>query len=301
VDLGALVDLRGNTGALKSVGGDLLLVRIPEWDAPYGFAVLQTVGGDLVVEDVDSATKLIGFTELATIGGSLRLVDNDAMSQYDAFDNLATVGGEVEVARNASLGFLDRLSALTTVAGALRIEANPKLALVTAGSALTELGGLTIEGAISTGMPTFSSLTKVHGDVRVSNVTAGTFAGDLVTTITLPSTLQAIEGSVIIEDLPELEGVVFEGVLLDRIEGDLIFRNTGLTALDVPFALKTVGGDVVVDGNGALTAVSALHGIDAVGGDLVVTGNAALPSASASALAGQFTVGGATTIAGNGP
>lgn len=301
VDLAGLVELRGNTGALKSVGGDLLFVRIPQWDAQYGFGVLQTVGGDLVFEDVDATVKLLGFTEIVSIGGSLRLVDNDAMSQYDAFDNLATVGGEVEVARNANLGLLDRLSALTTVGGALRIESNPKLALVTAGAKVTEVGGLTIDGATSTAMPVLSNLEKVHGDVRLSNVTAGTIAGQAVTTVTLPSTLQVVEGSVVIEDLPQLEGVVFEGVLLNRIEGDLIFRNTGLTALDVPFALKTVAGDLVIDGNDALTAVSALNGIDAVGGDLVVTGNTALPSASASALTAQFTVAGATTISNNGP
>jgi hypothetical protein len=293
--LPAMAQLRGNTGALLTIGGELRFEDLPLLVADYGFARLQSVGGDVTVEQVDSTVKFLGFTELVSIGGSLRLVGNDAMTQYDAFDQLATVGGDLVVQDHPNLLAVDRFEELETVGGALHVENNPVLVTISGIADVTEVGSLLVDGLeLAPNFPDFSSLTAVHGDLRVSNI-----AG--VASVALPDALQVVEGSVVLEDLPDTSSLTFNGVLLSGIGGDLVVRRTGFVALDLPVSLETVSGDLIVQDNLALASVVALHGLEQVGGDLVVTGNSSLGSAAAGVLPSEFSVGGSVLISGNGP
>jgi hypothetical protein len=285
--------LLGEGYALESVGGDMLLRRLPAWMGFYGFAYLQEVGGDLRLEEA-GIDHLRGFTELDHVGGTLSVSHNPRLEQLDGFDTLLTVTGDLIIEDNPLLFGEDAFAFLREIEGELRVVDNPALYTLTGVGNADALGGLLLQGSpLLQTLPVFASLQEVRGDVR--------FVDLGLQALSFGPVLDRLDGALRLQALPALSSLSL-GNQLTGLGGDLIVTEVGLDTLTTPSQWTSVGGSLQISDNPELQDVTALHVLQSVAGDVLVTGNPALPAAEAAALVQALeSVGGTVTVSDNGP
>lgn len=257
-----------NTSDLLTVGGSLRLVGNPQLAAAEDFSYLATVGGDVEIGGGGQLARIEAFWNLERIGGDLILRDEPLVATVDAFPEVLTVAGTVELSRLGIVtvrGFdaMDRI-------GGVRIVDNPSLRAWTGGDVSEVQGDVTL-----TGNPDLNELALVDGATRIDGTLLLADLGSLV-------------------DTRQLDG-------LARIGGSfLVARSPRLVEVGWP-SLHGVGGSLALEANPALSGLQAFRGLDDVFGDLVIRDNPALPAAAVAELLERITVGGTTTVEGNGP
>lgn len=178
------------------------------------------------------------------------------------------MGGNVEVEEVDLLGTLDGFDALEEVGGGgLWVEhRDSELEIGTFGS-LVEAGWVSISVCDgSDALDYIGSLQTVGGVLEFHTDPRAVGSGPVA--VSLPA-LEGIDGRPALRSLSGLVG-------LERVEGDLILRGTGLTSLD------------------------GLDSVASVGGELYPGGNPSLSQAAVEAWAEEIEVDGSVTIVDNG-
>jgi len=213
-------DAFGLATRLEEVGGDLVLIDVATApDGTFGFWHLAEVGGDLRLEGPSLAGN--PFPVLAAVGGSVTLTGVVPDNGGRAFPALATVGGSLEVTDDPGLPWLE-LPALTSLGGDLLVRDAPILDRVDL-PLLEEVPG------------TFE-VTRCDAVIALDWAPALRQTGDL-TIDTNPSLV----------DVTGLYG-------LEAVTADVHVTDNAMlgddAALALVAAIESIGGTVVVTGNG---------------------------------------------------
>lgn len=266
VDL-PLVNLRG-LESLVTVTGDLTLDQLPELVSMEGMSSLDFVDGNFSVTNT-GAHDFSGLDSIRRVRNALVLMDSQA--SLEGLDSLATVGGTVRLERVSRLRDLNGLSGLAEIGGHLRIED---------AATLSSISGMT-------------ALRNVTGSVWLERTNVGSLA-PLQTTLAV--------GGLKLDTNPELTSTAGMPPVIGLSELELHWNSSlvELTGLDT---VRTIDGDLLVNGHVQLDSLVDLLGVTSVGGDLSVQNNTALSRADGEALRdaiGVENIGGTVTISGNG-
>ena len=261
-----LTNLRG-LESLEEVGGDLVLERLDALESMQGLSSLDFVDGNFSVT-FTGAHDFSGLDAIRRVRSALVLMDSSA--SLDGLDSLSTVGGTVRLERVDRLRDLAGLSGLTEIGGHLRIEDAPTLNSLTGMTALRN-----ITGSVWLERTNVASLAPLQTTVAVGGLRLDTNP-ELASTAGLPPVIALSE--LVLHWNPSL---------------------TELTGLDT---VRSVDGELAVDGHAQLGSLMELMEIGSVSGDFSVQNNTLLSDADGEALRdsiGSEDIGGTITIGGN--
>jgi len=308
-DVGSLA-LLGATGRVQLDGvevvhGDVVIddTQLARVELPR----LDVVEGDLVVTGNMLLTQGARFANVTELHGSFRFADNDAFPAQVLFGHLEFLGGDIDVQGNDALVSIVGLGHLVELGGRLQIRENPSLELVNLGIDLERIGhGLVIIGNPGLGIvETFPALSSIGMDGTPDAADPGTtdlflIANTNLRSFTAVPALTELGGLYLASHLRL--GTLGDMPLLATVPHDMVIENTrDLTAPPSVPALSSVGGDLRIAGNNSIDTLAPLAAITAIGGDLELVGNESLSTAFAQTFADGVTVGGTTTVSGNGP
>ena len=170
---------------------------------------------------------------------------------------------------------------------------------------------------------TILARTGVNPDIRVKDLEDGD-----IQKLREATEEYTIEGDLLIQQCPDLEGIEGFAALTDvsgnvaigdntalveivglpvlqNVGGNLrLFRNDALDNVAGMTAVNAVTGNLEVTENAVLTSVEPLYSITGVGADLLCTDNLILPTSQCDTLVqtiGPANIGGTVTVSGNGP
>ncbi len=309
VEVGSLALLgatrRVQLDGVEIVHGDLLVddTELTRVELPR----LDVVHGDLVVTGNPLLTQGARFANVTELHGSFRFADNDAFPAQVLFGHLELLGGDIDVQRNDALVSIVGLGHLVELGGRLQIRENPSLELINLGIDLERIGhGLVIIGNPDLNVvETFPALSSVGMSGTPDASDPGTTDLFLIANTNLRS-FTAVPA------LTELGGLYLASHLrlgsfgdmpqLATVPHDIVIENTrDLTAPPSVPALSSVGGDLRITNNNSIDTLAPLAAITAIGGDLELVDNESLSTPFAQTFASGATVGGTTTVSGNGP
>ena len=209
-----------------------------------------------------------GLDSIRRVRGALVLMDSSAT--LEGLDALATVGGTLRLSNVDRVRDLQGLSGLTEIGGHLRIEDAP---------ALTSLSGMTalrnITASVWLERTEVASLAPLQTVLAVGGVRLDTNS-QLTSTAGLPPVIE----------LSEL----------------VLHWNSSLAELTGLDTVRSVTGDLAVDGHVELDSLMELMEIGSVGGNFSVQNNTVLSDADGEALRdaiGSENIAGTITIGGN--
>jgi len=266
VDL-PLVNLRG-LESLVTVGGDLVLDQLPALESMQGLSSLDFVDGNFSVTNTGSH-DFSGLDSIRRVRAALVLMDSSA--SLAGLDALATVGGTVRLERVDRLRDLNGLTGLAEIGGHLRIEDAPTL---------NSLSGMT-------------ALRTISGSLWLERTNVGSLA-PLQTTLAV--------GGLRLDTNPELVSTAGMPPVIGLSEL-VLHWNTSLGELTGLDSVRTIDGDLAINGHVQLDSVVELMEVEAVGGNFSVQNNTLLSDADGEALRdaiGSENIGGTITIGGNG-
>ena len=299
-------------GALNRVTGDVLILGNSQLTNVNGLNGLRDVGRELNASDNDSLVTLDGMTNLHSVGSRFAASNNSSLTSVGNFAVLTNVN-RIEVIHDVALTSVG-FGAVTHAAGSLFVNDNDALTSGNLFPALRDIDGtLSVQDNGALPSVTLSALTRVGASLSVvNNAALGTlsapqlaFVGGLfsvssnnaMTSASLPrltsiSADASLSADALLTSL-DLRGLVVasRSLILD-----------GLTALNggLNLGALTAVGDSFVLNNTAATSLSGIA-LQSTGRDLRITNNTALSTGLATAFAGGVSVGGTTTISGNGP
>jgi hypothetical protein len=222
-DLTELSSLEG-TRALKSVGGSLILRRLPRLPVldDWAFLLLETVGGDVIVQENDQLVAIHGLTLLGEVPGDLLIQDLPALNRIEGLDLLLRVGGDLDISRNADQDSLEGLINLEQVDGTLRLVDLPSLRSVGGPEALTRVGALQLERTGLGSVDGMEALASVEGDLLVlDNPSLAELSGW--------SAVETLGGAVEVRDNPLLPTSAIDAWLagVDSVQGPVTVTGNG--------------------------------------------------------------------------
>lgn len=317
----ALTDLHGLQN-LRVVTGAVELENMPALSDLSALSALEEVGTALALWSLPEVTDLGALGSVTALGlregiygmGGLTIARCDGLRTLEGLSGLSADlsppgGYKVSMLENAQLTGLEGLEWM--VGGELAVTGSPEL------SALDGTGAAWLESLWLSNLPALSSLhglpaaiiqrveltdelgiddlamdpaTAQVGQLWMSGVAVSSMAGMAGVQVAeldardMPA-LRSLEGpdwpatmdSVIVAQAPELED-------LSGLEGVTTLRY-GLALMD----------------NTALRALDGLDGLEQVDEWVQITDNTALPTDEIEAFLARITVGGTTTVSGNGP
>ena len=274
---------------------------MPEADAEALLAWLSCPtepvdGTGPVLADCTNPTPLEGTLRASEAPDDLcatpRQVTGDLIVDTDAslLDCICGVDGSVLVTGSATLL---NLSQCTAIGGDLMVQDNPNLSVVSLWR-LASVGGEVVfqDNPVMTDLQSTSAVRTVGGGIQVQS-NQGLVELDAFERVESVGAEIVLSGN---DALVEARGL---NTLLEA-PGVQLEDHANLTELSALLALETVTGDLVIHGNAALTR-PGLRDLSAVDGDLVISDNPMLSQAEIDALLTRVTVGGTTTVSGNGP
>ncbi len=314
---------------VEVVGGSYRVTDNPDLtDLPFFFD-LDTVGADLVVRNNPQLAELLLGNQVSSIGGSVEVGGNQLV-ELELLHQLPEIPGELYIHDEPALLSLKGLAVATRVGGPVWLENLPSLAQITSLPMMDDVGGLLLDGVGPLPSPSPSRVTRVGGDVRVSESEVSSLPflglveqidGDLELTdlpmfesTTALHTLQSVGGEIHVArtalpqaSLPTLEqsgSIVLDGnsemVFVALPQLVVIHGGLSLTALPITdVRLRgglTIEGDLVLDDLDALDELTAFHEIGVLDGALVVVNNLLLDASDVAALDAAIAVHGGPVI-----
>ncbi len=262
-----VVNFRG-LESLVTVGGDLTLDQLPNIVSMQGLSALDFVDGNFLVSNTGDH-DFSGLNRIRRVRNAF--VVADSLATLDGLDSLATVGGTVQLQRVSQLRDLNGLSGLSGIGGHLRIED---------AGLLNSISGM-------------NSLQGISGSVWLERTNVGSLA-PLQTTLSV--------GGLRLDTNPELTSTAGMPPVIALSEL-VLHWNASLDELTGLNTVRTIEGDLMIDGHVQLGSLVDLMDVISVGGDLSVQNNTVLSGADGEALRdaiGEENIGGTITISGNG-
>lgn len=274
--LTGLSSLRGLQN-VKRVGETFHLQDLPALTNLDPLANLGEVGLGITLWGLPGVTTLAPLSGVHALGlgnpfaevGGFQVNDCDGLSTLAGLDTLVGAeqpadGYQVLLTMNDGLTSLAGLDWMT--GGTLEISDNPPLTSV-AGTGLSSLNLLSISS-----QPNLEDLSGLTGvDIAA---------------------LELVQ----LDSLTTLEGPSWASTL----GGLTVDHVTGLVDLARLDTVTAVNFDLILRGNSTLRSLHGLEQLDSVGGNLEITDNPVLSSDFVDELVDQVTVGGTTTVSGNG-
>jgi|GEM_PF-273794 len=315
---------------LNSVGG-IFIAYNPSLDSMCGFDGLTSIDGDLFCWNNDSLVNIEGLYNITSIGGNLFFSGNDALTNLTGLDNLNSIVGNLNIANNdvltsiaglkniepesiVDLNIYENISLsacevqsvceyLAAPNGEITIHSNAdgcmnqqQIVDACESQCLPEGITFTAQDEIDNFQSNYPGCTEIEGDV--------TIAGDYITNLGGLSELNAILGSLKIENSGSLETLTgLDNLTL--IGADFYIRgNNALMSLTGLENLISVGGDFEIgsfnfyflNGNISLEDLEGLENLSSIGGRFYVLGNHSLLNLSGienlSFIGSDLTIGG---------
>ena len=225
---------------VASIGGDLRLERLKDYDAGPDMDALTTIGGDARFIGLDRFDGDEQAGAVVTIDGDVEVSDCPRLAVVPWTEPLTRIGGDL-VLRDSGLPTLAFWRDLERVDGDVLVQDLDALTAIDKWDSLDEVGELRIEGNDALIAVALERLTKAR-DVRIANLPLGQtlrlgragIRGDL--------TLEALGAYTNLTPLHDLDGV----------SGDVrIVNNPMLTtaAIDAFVAAVPPGGALTSYGN----------------------------------------------------
>ena len=221
--------------------------------------------------NTQSQVDFLGSLNCTRVDGDLTITGS-SITSLSALSQLTSLGGDLDIAGNDSLLNLSGLGSMTSISGNLNIGNNAAMESICALENVTEVGG-------------DLSVTS-NGYLRNGYYDAAYCSWDL----------SSVGGDIVFEDNIRLQELGFLRSLTVH-SGSLTIRNSAasLSNFQHGFSLTSVGGDLVIESNGAENLYE-LRNLNSVGGSLLITGN---NLDSLEDLIGLVSVGGSLTISSN--
>jgi hypothetical protein len=276
-----LTNLAG-LGALKSIGGDLVIIENPLLANINNLNALKNIENNLVIEGNPALLNVNGLDALTRTKGGVSISTNTSLTNLDGLIALINVGQELIIENNT---VLNNISGLRNVAVSgmlsgigLRIINNAQLsvcnlpnfcAYLADGSKPRTISGNLANCLNEAAVTAACSATCLAGDVAFYTQADIDNFGVTYSQCTSISGALTINGN----DITNVLGLRN----ITSITGNLnIGNNPVLTSLDGLNKVTEVGGYVNISFNAALTNVDGLNKLDHIGNGLLILVNAAL-------------------------
>jgi len=286
---------------LKSIDGNLKIIKANFLDSLTGLDSLTTIGGDFWIKNNFDLLNLKGLESLETIAGSLVIAENASLDSLSGPINLNDIGKDLIFQENPVLASLKGLESLNTIHRNLYFDYNQSLKNLSGLSSLDSIygklelyrwngfddfsgldslcfigGDLVISHSGIDDFTGLENLTKIGGNFKVYRSALYSFAG-LTSLDTIGRSFQVgniFGGNDYLTDLSSLENLKYIGLGFEISGNDLLNDLSGLINLNY------IGGTLYIKSNPSLTNLNGFDNLLAVYGNIRITSNHSLTSLS---------------------
>lgn len=202
-------EMLGALAALERVGGALTIDKIAGITSPK-LSALKSVGGSLQLINLPNLVDLAGLESLTQVQGQLMVARNGVLDNMDAL-GAVNQAAEVLILENPQLRRIGGLGSLSEVSGRLKLSKNPKIATLAGLEQVSRVGGLVLENNdLLADLSALAKLTFVELDLLlVGNPALASLQG-LNAILQVPPRVE-IENNIALLDLDGLSGLAAPG------------------------------------------------------------------------------------------
>jgi hypothetical protein len=270
---------------LTKIGSGVMVSNNVELASFSGLHNVQKISGDVIIGEGNNAlNNLSGFDNLKTIGGNFMVLNNAGLSDLDGLDALIYIGGGLHIDGNESLASLRGLEKLSKLNGELAIRNNPVLTSLLALRNVQEgsISDLDIynnpELAVCEAEGICSYLANPSGVVEIyNNKTGCNNAGEIASACGLsPACLPF--GNYYLVSQAEINNFQFNYPQCTDLNGLVFIGGEDIVDLQGLSAVKSIHGDLEVNGNKNLYDFAGLSHLELITGKLNIINNKFLTS-----------------------